>query len=184
MTDGIGGAPESQQVPHIPAPQSPHVPSPKSPITSLALVIATSLGVGYAPFAPGTFGSAAGLVLWALLPPSVAVQAITIVVLFAAGSWSGTIAERHFGRTDPGQVVLDEVMGMLITLFLIPVNWPGALVAFLLFRVADIVKPFPANRLERLHGGIGVMADDGMAAVYANLALRAAVWLTGHRLLA
>jgi phosphatidylglycerophosphatase A len=75
-------------------------------------------------------------------------------------------------------------MGMLITLFLNPVGWAGAFVGFLLFRVADIVKPFPANRLERLPGGIGVMADDGMAAVYANLVLRLIIGLTGHRLLA
>jgi phosphatidylglycerophosphatase A len=138
----------------------------------LGLLVATFLGVGYAPVAPGTFGSAAGLVLWAVLPSSPLVQGLTIVGLFVAGSWSGTIAERHFGRTDPGQVVVDEVMGMLITLWMIPVGWPGALAGFLLFRVADIVKPWPANRLERLHGGIGVMADDGMAAVYANLVLR------------
>jgi len=163
-------------------PQSPQIPNPKSQIPALA--IATALGVGYIPFAPGTFGSAAGLALWAVLPSRVAVQAVAIVLLFVVGSWSGTIAERHFGRTDPGQVVVDEVMGMLITLFLVPVNWTGAFVAFLFFRAADIVKPFPANRLERLHGGVGVMADDGMAAIYANLALRLVVWLTGHRLLA
>ena len=140
--------------------------------------------MGYAPIAPGTFGSAAGLVLWAVLPGSIAVQGASILLLFVAGSWSGSVAERHFGRTDPGQVVADEVMGMLITLFLNPVGWAGALVGFLLFRVADIVKPFPANRLERLPGGVGVMADDGMAAVYANLVLRLIIWLTGHRLLA
>jgi phosphatidylglycerophosphatase A len=135
-------------------------------------VVATVLGVGYAPVAPGTFGSAAGLLLWFVLPKTAAIQVLAIVVLFAAGSWSGSIAERHFGRTDPGQVVIDEVMGMLITLFMNPVGWKGAIVAFLLFRLADIVKPFPANRLESLPGGVGVMADDGMAAVYANLVLR------------
>jgi phosphatidylglycerophosphatase A len=149
-------------------------------VKRLALFIATSAGVGYAPVAPGTFGSAAGLVLWAMLPHSAAVQAIAIVVLFAVGSWSGTVAEHHFGKTDPGQVVVDEVMGMLITLFLNPVGWTGALVGFLLFRVADVIKPWPANRLEALPGGVGVMADDGMAAVYANLALRACIWLAGH----
>jgi len=141
--------------------------------------IATAAGVGYAPVAPGTFGSAAGLVLWWALPGSPLVQAAAIVVLFAAGSWSGSVAERYFGRTDPGQVVLDEVMGMLITLWLNPVGWAGAAVAFLLFRIFDVVKPWPANRLERLHGGVGVMADDAMAAVYANLALRAALALSG-----
>jgi len=149
--------------------------------TRLALAIATVFGVGYAPIAPGTFGSAAGLLLWWLLPASTAVQAAAIIVIFVAGSWGGSVAERHFGRTDPGQVVADEVMGMLITLFLNPVGWLGALAGFLLFRVFDVIKPYPANRLEQLHGGIGVMADDAMAAVYANLALRAAIYLLGDR---
>jgi phosphatidylglycerophosphatase A len=139
------------------------------------LAIATALGAGYAPFAPGTVGSAAGLVLWWLLPSSAAAQLAAIVIAFVLGSWSGTVAERHFGRTDPGQVVIDEVMGMLITLFLNPVGWKGVVAAFVLFRLADVVKPWPANRFERLPGGVGVMADDGMAAIYANVALRVLV---------
>jgi phosphatidylglycerophosphatase A len=138
----------------------------------LALACATGLGAGYAPVAPGTFGSAVGVVLWWLLPASPAVQLAAIVFLFAIGVWSAGWAEQHFGRTDPSQVVVDEIVGMLITLFLNPVGWGGALTGFLLFRIADIVKPFPSNRLERWHGGLGVMADDAMAAVYANLALR------------
>jgi phosphatidylglycerophosphatase A len=149
-------------------------------VNRIALAISTTLGVGYIPFAPGTFGSAAGLVLWAVLPASPVVQATAIVLLFAVGSWSGSVAERHFQRTDPGQVVIDEVLGMLITLFLNPVGWAGAAAGFLLFRAADIVKPYPANRLERLPGGIGVMADDAMAAVYANIALRVALWVLGR----
>jgi phosphatidylglycerophosphatase A len=148
-----------------------------------ALLIATALGVGYVPVAPGTFGSAAGLVVWALLPATTAVQAAVIALLFAAGAWSGTVAERHFGRFDPGEVVVDEVMGMLITLFMNPVGWLGAFVGFLLFRFTDIVKPFPARRLEHLPGGIGIMADDGMAAVYANLALRALIAITANRVI-
>jgi phosphatidylglycerophosphatase A len=141
----------------------------------LGLAVATVFGVGYAPVAPGTFGSAVGLLLWWLLPASTAIQAAVIAAMFVAGSWGGNVAERHFGRSDPGQVVIDEVMGMLITLFLNPVGWLGALAGFLLFRIFDVIKPYPANRLERLHGGIGVMADDAMAAVYANLVLRAAL---------
>jgi phosphatidylglycerophosphatase A len=152
-------------------------------VTSAAVALATVFGVGYIPIAPGTFGSVAGLLLWAVLPQSAIAQLVAIVVLFAAGSWSGGIAERHFGRTDPGQVVIDEVMGMLMTLFLNPVGWRGAAVAFFVFRAADVVKPYPANRLEKLPGGIGVMADDGMAAVYANLAFRTMLlirsWLNG-----
>ena len=145
----------------------------------IALALATALGAGYAPFAPGTFGSAAGLVLWWLIPPSASLQFLTIVVVFALGSWSGSVAERHFRTTDPSQVVLDEVLGMLITLFMNPVGWIGAGLGFLLFRVADIVKPYPANKLEALHGGIGIMADDAMAAVYANLALRLLLMAAG-----
>jgi phosphatidylglycerophosphatase A len=153
---------------------------PKSRIP--ALLLSTALGVGYIPFAPGTFGSAAGLLLWAMLPSSPYVQGAAIGLLFIGGSWSGNVAERHFGRADPGQVVIDEVMGMLITLFMNPVGWAGAALGFLLFRAADVVKPYPANRLERLPGGLGVMADDGMAAIYANLALRVMLAL-GHRVI-
>ena len=138
------------------------------------------MGVGYVPVAPGTIGSIVGLLVWWLVPASAVAQGVAILALFVVGSWAGGIAERHFGRTDPGQVVIDEVMGMLITLFLNPVGWRGALGGFLLFRVFDVIKPYPSNRLERLHGGIGVMADDGMAAIYANLALRIGIWSIGH----
>ena len=118
--------------------------------------------------------------VWWLLPPAAAAQSAAIVLLFALGCWAGNIAEHHFGRTDPGHVVIDEVVGVLITLFLNPVTWKGAIVAFLAFRVMDIIKPFPANRLERLHGGLGVMADDAMAAVYANLAMRVVILASGN----
>jgi phosphatidylglycerophosphatase A len=88
------------------------------------------------------------------------------------GVWAGSIAERYFGGIDPGPIVLDEVVGMLITLAFIPVGWSGALAGFFLFRVFDVIKPFPAARFEKLHGGLGVMADDAMAAIYANVSLR------------
>jgi phosphatidylglycerophosphatase A len=142
------------------------------PPQAFALAVATALGVGYVPYAPGTFGSAVGLLLWWALPSSSLAQAAAIVAIFVIGSWSGSVAERHFGREDPGQVVVDEVAGMLVTLFLVPVGWIGAIFGFFLFRISDIIKPYPANRLERLPGGIGIMADDVMAAVYANLVLR------------
>ena len=141
----------------------------KRPLVALSL--ATAFGVGFVPFAPGTFGSAVGLVIWALLPASNLVHAAVILIAFAVGTWSATAAERHFGGTDPGPVVIDEVMGMLLTLFMHPVGWTGAIGAFFLFRAFDVLKPYPADRLEHLPGGLGVMADDGMAAVYANLVL-------------
>ena len=146
-------------------------------MTALALALATAFGVGFIPFAPGTFGSAVGLLVWTFLPASPPTQAIAVVATFLMGWWSATRAEKYFGRTDPGQVVIDEVMGMLITLFGISIGWKSALAGFLLFRVADILKPYPANRFERLPGGLGVMADDAMAAVYANLVLRACIWI-------
>jgi phosphatidylglycerophosphatase A len=146
----------------------------------LAVFLATCGYVGYAPVAPGTFGSAAGLVVFAIVRASgsMFVEIATIVGLFAIGVWSGNEAELHFGRTDPGPIVLDEVVGMLITLALIPVNATGAFVGFLVFRALDVFKPWPSGRFERLHGGLGVMADDGMAALYGNGLMRILVAVT------
>ena len=148
-------------------------------MTRLAVFIATVGYCGYFPFAPGTVGSAAGLLFYALIwwTKSPIVEIAMIAVVFAAGVWAGTTAERYFGGVDPGPIVIDEVVGMLITLAFIPVGWSGALAGFVLFRVFDVIKPFPAGRLEALHGGLGVMADDAMAAVYANLTLRLMMWL-------
>src|SRR5207253_2512181 len=88
------------------------------------------------------------------------VHAIAIAILFVVGSWAGNVAETHFQKIDPGQVIIDEVMGMLITLFLNPVGWAGALLAFFLFRLFDVIKPYPSNRFEALPGGIGPTEDD------------------------
>jgi phosphatidylglycerophosphatase A len=142
-------------------------------MVAAALALATFFGVGYVPVAPGTVGSLAGLLLWAVLPHAMQVQAAVIVAVFAGGAWASGLAEKHFRATDPAPVVIDEVMGMLVTLFLNPVGWLGAIAAFFLFRFFDVVKPYPADRFERLSGGVGVMADDFMAAVYANVTLRA-----------
>ena len=143
-------------------------------MTRLGLFIATCGYLGYAPVAPGTLGSAAGLVVFYAVRAtgSTPVELLVIVLLFALGVWSATRAEEHFGGIDPAPVVLDEVVGMLITLALLPVNIYGAVTGFLLFRVLDVFKPWPAGRFERLPGGLGVMADDGMAAIYGNLLMQ------------
>ena len=148
-------------------------------MTRLAVFIATVGYCGYFPIAPGTVGSAAGLVFYVLVwwTQSPIVEVGLIVALFAAGVWAGTTAERYFGGIDPGPIVIDEVVGMLITLAFIPVGWSAALAGFVLFRIFDVLKPYPAGRFEQLHGGLGVMADDAMAAVYANLSLRFLMWL-------
>lgn len=145
----------------------------------LALLVSTCGYVGYIPIAPGTFGSAAGLAVLCLvrLSGSPSVELAAIGALFAAGVWSGSLAERHYGREDPGYVVVDEVVGMLITLFLVPMTVLNVLVAFLIFRVLDIVKPFPARRLEHLHGGLGIMADDAIVGVYGNAIMWGLIWL-------
>jgi phosphatidylglycerophosphatase A len=148
-------------------------------VTRLAVFIATVAYCGYVPIAPGTIGSAAGLVVYLLVwwTRSPLVEVTLIVVTLLLGVWSGTIAERYFGGIDPGPVVIDEVLGMLITLAFIPAGWSAALAGFVLFRVFDVIKPYPASRMERLHGGLGVMLDDAMAAVYANISLRVVMWL-------
>jgi phosphatidylglycerophosphatase A len=149
-------------------------------ITRLAVLVCTFGYIGYFPIAPGTAGSIAGLAVYGLLRwrgASWEIEAVVILLLLAAGIWSGAHAERHFGATDPGPGVIDEVVGMLVTLFLLPATWAIVVAGFLVFRVLDVVKPYPAGRLERLHGGLGMMADDVMSAVYSNLVLRALVWI-------
>jgi len=137
----------------------------------IGVFIATCAYVGYAPVAPGTFGSAIGLAVFYVVRQqrSTTVEVAAIVALAAVGLWSATEAEHHFGGIDPGPVVIDEVVGMLITLAFIPVNMAGAIVAFLIFRFLDVVKPWPARRLEQLPGGFGVVLDDMMAGVYGNV---------------
>jgi phosphatidylglycerophosphatase A len=148
-------------------------------VTRFAVFVATVAYCGYFPIAPGTVGSAAGLVVYALVwwVHSPVLETGLILGLFVLGIWAGTTAERYFGGIDPGPIVIDEVVGMLITLAFIPVGWSAALAGFFLFRIFDVIKPYPAGRFERLHGGLGVMSDDAMAAVYANLSLRVLMWM-------
>jgi phosphatidylglycerophosphatase A len=145
----------------------------------LAVFICSFGYIGIIPIAPGTFGAAAGLAVY-LAARRLAVpylELVLIVGLFVAGLVFTRPCEEDLQCTDPGPIVIDEVMGMLITVFMIPVGWAGLLLGFLLFRALDVAKPFPARHLERLHGGLGVMSDDAMAAVYANLLLRGAQYV-------
>ena len=148
-------------------------------MNGIAVFIATFGYVGYFPIAPGTAGSLAALPLYAAVrwAGTPAVELVTIVAVLAVGIWASSGTERALNRKDPGPVVIDEVLGMLVTLAFIPAGWSAALAGFVLFRVFDVIKPYPANRLERFHGGFGIMADDAMAGVYANAALRLLMWL-------
>ncbi len=145
----------------------------------VAVFIASFGYVGFFPIAPGTAGSLAALALFAFIRwigvPAIELSAI--VAVFAIGVWAAQGTEVALARKDPGVVVIDEVLGMLITLALLPLSLTGVALGFLLFRVLDVFKPYPAARLEHLHGGLGIMADDAVAGLYAHLALRACVWM-------
>jgi phosphatidylglycerophosphatase A len=144
----------------------------------LGVAVATAGGAGYFPFAPGTVGSAIGLVIyWAVQSWSPAAQAAVIAVIVVAGLWAGGVAAAHFGREDPGHVIIDEVAGQLLALMATAATGWGLFLGFVLFRILDIVKPWPARQFERFPRGYGIMADDLMAGVYANVLLRIAQWV-------
>jgi phosphatidylglycerophosphatase A len=151
-------------------------------VSAAATALATGLGAGFSPIAPGTAGSALGLLLfWPLSLASPAWQAVATAALFLAGTAAAAHVARRVGAHDPGIVVVDEVVGMWVTMLSLPLTPAAAAAGFLLFRVLDVVKPFPARRLEALPGGWGIMADDVMAGAYAHLVLRAALLLLGGR---
>lgn len=167
---------------------------------SVAIVLATC-GVGYIPIAPGTFGSLVGIGLWAalrgmflaLLWPAaernqlnllhisyalIACLLIAAVVVTLVGTWAASRVESLHGAKDPHKVVIDEVAGQLIALIAIPLQaetWWTILLAFLLFRFFDIVKPYPARTFENFQGGLGIMADDVVAGIYAAICVAAIV---------
>ena len=144
----------------------------------LGVAIASAFGLGYAPVAPGTAGSAGGVLIYLLTSHwSFQSQLLLAAAVTAIGVWACSVAAKHFGRSDPGQAVIDEVAGQLITMLGTGATWRGALIGFLLFRVFDIIKPRPARQLEALHGGWGIMADDVMAAVYSCAILHGIIWL-------
>lgn len=131
---------------------------------SIHHAVATFFGAGLAPKAPGTVGSLASIPLYLIirrlsLPGYLAV----VAVLTAVGVKAADVAEQDWGK-DPGKVVIDEVVGMLLTLLERPAGWPAIAAAFLIFRILDIVKPPPVGNLDKgLSGGIGIMADDAAA---------------------
>jgi phosphatidylglycerophosphatase A len=142
---------------------------------SLHLWVATGLGAGYFPVAPGTAGSVVGLAAvmafrqTLLQPPELALCLAALAgLLFVLGVWSAGKAEKILGRVDPGQVVIDEVVGQIITFIATPrTTWVGLVTGFIVFRAFDVVKPFPARQAERFPGGWGIMLDDVVAGLYS-----------------
>jgi len=133
----------------------------------VAFLVATWCGAGYAPVASGTVGSAIALVLLWLIPFTLTALTVSLVVVVAAGLWAGGRVERVLGQKDPGIIVVDEVAGMMLSVLLLPRTVPVLLVAFVLFRLFDVWKPFPARESQALTGGLGVMIDDLIAGAYA-----------------
>jgi phosphatidylglycerophosphatase A len=145
--------------------------------TGWAWAAGTFCGIGLIEPGPGTWASLAAAALWFLAARFAHPTPIALVLGTASAAWlaiqlgipAGTIIERESGREDPGQVVIDEVAGQWIALLASPVEIRHVLLAFVLFRVFDIVKPWPARQLEKLHGGFGIMMDDVAAGIYALL---------------
>ncbi|MGH9773444.1 MAG: phosphatidylglycerophosphatase A family protein [Candidatus Acidiferrales bacterium] len=162
----------------------------------LAYAVATVFGIGYIPLGPGTWASALAVLLhWGIVRVSrhsldlyfhgtyfvvahylSALLLVAILLSALLGLWSASRVAKHSGNRDPSFVVMDEVSGQLLTLFIggAAANWKYLLAGFILFRGFDIWKPFPVHRAESLPGGLGIMADDWVAAVYAGLILLAA----------
>lgn len=150
-----------------------------------AVWIATCFGAGYFPRAPGTAGSAVGLALVVAIGRLPFVHlwlvvwvAVVALGIGAVGVWAATTAEKHFGRVDPGEVVIDEVVGQMVTLLLQPdAAWQWFVGGFILFRLFDVVKPYPARRLEHAPGGWGIMLDDVAAGMYGLASLALVGWV-------
>ena len=143
-----------------------------------AKFLGSCAGLGYIPFAPGTVTSLAAVTLFVLFPSllrvDVAVPAIAVV--FAAGFWASSVMEGIYGH-DPSQVTIDEFAGQWVALLLLPEGWFTAALGFGAFRFFDILKPEPVNSAQKLPGGWGVMTDDLLAGIYANLSVRIVLWL-------
>ena len=143
--------------------------APRTATERVALLIATAGGVGYAPIAPGTAASALTALGLGLLSPSLTALLVFVAAVVLVGTWAAHEAEGSLGGKDPGAIVIDEVAGMALSVLVLPLTPAVLLAGFVLFRVFDVVKPYPANALQQLPGGIGVMIDDLVAGVYALL---------------
>ncbi len=141
----------------------------------LIYFIGTGAGSGYAPLAPGTAGSIVGLLVFYLLPVSPEAWLGIITFVFFVGVWTSTEIEKNHG-TDPGLVVIDEVVGIWISLIFLPKTIPVFILGFLFFRIFDIWKPAPANQAQELKAGWGIMIDDVIAGVYSNILLQIIVY--------
>tara|TARA_B110000459_G_C16593737_1_gene487573 strand:+ start:1699 stop:2178 length:480 start_codon:yes stop_codon:yes gene_type:complete len=153
-------------------------------VKTIYKLTASALGAGYSPFAPGSMGAIVGcLALWLFEKYnliSTTSTPIPFIGLIVITTILGIIAtdklEEDWGK-DPSKVVLDEVIGMWITMMFVPLSFLNVLIGFILFRFFDIAKPLGIRKLESLKGGIGVMADDILAGIYANISLQIIIYI-------
>jgi len=139
----------------------------------LVQIISSVFFIGYLPLIPGTFGSLAGIGLFYLLQGSGgAIYFLTIMGVLVLGLLTSSKMENLLNKKDPGCIVIDEVVGMLIALSFMPADLKIVILGFLIFRILDTLKPYPAARLQNLHGAVGIMADDLIAALYTNIVLQ------------
>jgi phosphatidylglycerophosphatase A len=138
------------------------------------MIIATGCNSGYLPKAPGTWGSLVGLLIFFLLHTlDVSTYLIVLAGLFLVGTFAAGEAEKIMDHKDPGLVVIDEIVGMLITMVAVPATPLTMVLGFILFRIFDIFKPFPVNFFDqRFHGGLGIMLDDVIAGLYSLVILQ------------
>jgi len=144
---------------------------------ALIKTISTFFYVGFLPFIPGTFGSLAGLVLYYYIKNNNPAYISVTIFLAILGVITAGKAENLFNKKDPRYVVIDEVVGILISFMFLPLNISLIVIGFLLFRLMDTLKPYPACVFERMHGGLGIMGDDIVAGIYTNLVLQAFIRL-------
>ncbi len=139
----------------------------------LALVLSSCFGLGLIPVAQGTFGTLAAIPLaitLARLTPMAGAYVLFFFILLAV--WVSARSAGALAKEDPGEVVVDEVAGLLMTLFLLPATPFNLCLGFILFRLFDILKPYPIRRLEKIGGGAGIVLDDLLAGIYANVCIR------------
>jgi phosphatidylglycerophosphatase A len=163
----------SAQAPPRPGDGDARAPPPRGLARRFALVLATGFGAGYVPWAPGTAGTLVAVPLYlALARLAPWLQLLTIGAFVAIAIWAADHAGRYFGNSDDGHIVSDEIAGYLVTLALVPVSTRAAIVGFVLFRLFDIVKPWPASYFDReVKNGFGNVLDDVVAGLYGRICL-------------
>lgn len=145
----------------------------------LLKAFATVCGVGFLPVAPGTWATALGAAITYYLGNHLPYFTVLLLVFLALGIITTGILEKQMNQKDPGILVIDEVVGVMIALWGLPLKWPVIICGFFLFRAFDMFKIWPINKLEAMAGGCGIMLDDCMAGVYTNVVLRIAMRCAG-----